>query len=73
MQMNRVTTNYTETFETKECFTALAEMKIQGKREMKVERMQIECIIVWPEADENAIGCAVTRSQRVRFLPRTCR
>lgn len=35
-------------------------MKIQGKREMKVERVQIECIIVWPEADESAIGCAVS-------------
>lgn len=33
-----------------------------GKREMKVDRAQIECIIVWPEADESAIGCAVSRN-----------
>lgn len=27
---------------------------------MKVDRAQIECIIVWPEAGQSAIGCAVS-------------
>ncbi|EGI60496.1 hypothetical protein G5I_11322 [Acromyrmex echinatior] len=27
---------------------------------MKVDRTRIECIIVWPEAGESAIGCAVS-------------
>lgn len=29
---------------------------------MKVDRAQIGCIIVWPEAGESAIGCAVSRN-----------
>ena len=45
----------------------------EEEREMKVDRTRIECIIVWPEAGERVLLAAsyrVTRSQRVRFLPR---
>lgn len=34
----------------------------EDEREMKVDRAQIGCIIVWPEAGESAIGCAVSRN-----------
>lgn len=36
-----------------------AKVKERG-RKMKVDRARIECIIVWPEAGESAIGCAVS-------------
>ena len=32
----------------------------EEEREMKVDRTRIECIIVWPEAGESAIGCVVS-------------